>query len=227
VLAFTHQTSTVGDVLPVKDLCRVARERGVLTLVDGASALGLFDVDLSDLQPDFYTGSSHKWTCGPKEVGVLYVRAGAQSRIHPSIISAYAGTIGASRTLEAMGQRDEPAIIGFGEAVTFETKIGLTRIEARSRSLAQALIAGLRRIDGVHIWTHADPSRSGAVVTFRPGSLDVAKLAAALYRNERIGCATRTGSDRPGIRFSPHIYNTMAEVDRAVGAMAKYMRQGV
>ena len=227
VLAFTHQTSTVGDVLPVKELCRVARERNVLTLVDGASALGLFDVDLSDLQPDFYTGSSHKWTCGPKEVGVLYVSARAQSRLHPSIISAYAGTIGASRTLEAMGQRDEPAIIGFGEAVVFETKIGLRAIEARSRGLAQALIAGLRRIDGVHIWTHPDPARSGAVVTFRPGTLDIAKLAAALYKNDRIGCATRTGSDRPGIRFSPHIYNTMAEVDRAVSAVAKYMKQGV
>ena len=227
VLAFTHQTSTVGDVLPVKELCRVARERNVLTLVDGASALGLFDVDLSDLQPDFYTGSSHKWTCGPKEVGVLYVSARAQSQLHPSIISAYAGTIGASRTLEAMGQRDEPAIIGFGEAVVFETKIGLKAIEARSRGLAQALIAGLRRIDGVHIWTHPDPARSGAVVTFRPGALDIPKLAAALYKNDRIGCATRTGSDRPGIRFSPHIYNTMAEVDRAVSAVAKYMKQGV
>ena len=227
VLAFTHQTSTVGDVLPARELCRLARERGVLTLVDGASALGLLDVDLSEMQPDFYTASSHKWTCGPKEVGVLYVNARAQSSIHPSIISAYAGTIGISRTLEAMGQRDEPAIIGFGEAVVFQTKIGLEAIEQRSRSLAQALMAGLRRIDGVHVWTHNDPARSGAVVTFRPGSLDVTKLADALYRHHRIGCATRAGADRPGIRLSPHIYNTMAEVDRAVTAVATYMKQGV
>ncbi len=131
------------------------------------------------------------------------------------------------RTLEAIGQRDEPAIIGFGEALTFQTKIGRNVIEARSRELAQALIAGLRRIDGVHLWTHPDPARSGAVVTFRPGNLDIAKLSAALYRNDRIGCATRTGNDRPGIRLSPHIYNTMAEVDRAVAAIAKYMKQGV
>ena len=227
VLAFTHQTSTVGDVLPAKELCRVARERGVLTLVDGASAMGFLDVDLGAMQPDFYTGSSHKWPCGPKEVGVLYVNARAHEMIHPSIISAYAGTIGISRRLEAMGQRDEPAIIGFGEAIRFETKIGLRAIEQRSRALAQGLMAGLRRIDGVHIWTHPDPARSGAVVTFRPGNVDIPKLAAALYRNDRIGCATRTGTDRPGIRLSPHIYNTMAEVDRAVAAVAKYMRQGI
>ncbi len=227
VLAFTHQTSTAGDVLPANDLCRLARERGVLTLVDGASALGFLDVNLSEMQPDFYTASSHKWTCGPKEVGVLYVNARTQSSVHPSIISAYPGAVGISRTLEAIGQRDEPAIIGFSEALTFQTKIGRQVIEARSRSLGQALVAGLRQIDGVHLWTHSDPARSGAVVTFRPGSLDIQKLAAALYRNDRIGCATRTGSDRPGIRLSPHIYNTMAEVDRAIASITKYMKQGV
>ncbi len=227
VLAFTHQTSTVGDVLPAKELCQLARERGVLTLVDGASAFGFLDVDLSQIQPDFYTGSAHKWTCGPKEVGILYVNSRAQRSIHPTIISAYPGTTGVSRSMEAMGQRDEPAIIGFGEAIVFQTKIGQKLIEERSRSRAQALVAGLRRIDGVRLWTHPDPARSGAVVTFQPGNLDIPKLSAALYKNDRLGCATRTGSDRPGIRFSPHIYNTMAEVDRAVAAIAKYMRQGV
>jgi len=227
VLAFTHQTSTAGDVLPVNELCRIARERGVLSLVDGASAMGLFDVDLSQMQPDFYSGSSHKWPCGPKEVGVLYVNARAEKALHPSIISAYPGAVGISRTLEAMGQRDEPAMIGFGEALTWQTKIGRKAIEDRSRALTQALVAGLGKIDGVQMWTHKDPARSGAVVTFKPGPLDIPKLSAALYKNERIGCATRTGADRPGIRFSPHIYNTMAEVDRAVAAIAKYMKQGV
>ena len=227
VIAFTHHTSTVGDVLPARELCRIAREHGVMTLVDGACTLGMLDLNLSDIQPDFYTGSSHKWPCGPKEVGVLYVNARVNGRIHPSIISAYPGAVGIARTMEAMGQRDEPAIIGFGEAISFQTKIGRKAIEERSRSLGQALMAGLRRIDGVQLWTHPDPSLSGAVVSFRPGSLDVAKLSAALYRNDRIGCATRAGADRPGIRFSPHVYNTMAEVDRAVAAIAKYMRQGV
>jgi isopenicillin-N epimerase len=227
VIAFSHQTSTVGDMLPAADLCRLARARGIFSLVDGASALGLIDLDLGAIQPDFYTGSAHKWPCGPKEVGLLYVNARAHQAIHPSVISAYPGAVGISRVLEAMGQRDEPAIIGFGEALKFQDRIGRGVIEARSRALAQALIAGLRKINGVDLWTHPDPSRSAAIVTFRPGSLDVRKLAAALYHNDRIGCATRTGSDRPGIRLSPHFYNTMAEVDRAVGAIGKYIRQGV
>jgi len=158
VLAFSHQTNTVGEILPAKELCRLARERDVLTLIDGASALGVLDLDLSDIQPDFYTGSAHKWPCGPKEVGVLFISARAQASMHPSIISAYPGAVGISRTMEAMGQRDEPAIIGFGEAIRFQTGIGRKAIEARSRALAQALIAGLRRIDGVRLWSSVDPS---------------------------------------------------------------------
>ena len=226
VLAFTHQTSTVGDVLPADELCQAARERGVLTLVDGASAFGVLDVDLRRMQPDFYTGSSHKWPCGPKEVGILYVNTRAQQLIHPSIISAYPGAIGISHHgSDGAARRAGHHRLRRGH--DFQARIGGKAIEERSRSLAQALIAGLRRIDGVHMWTHTDPARSGAVVTFRPGTLDIPKLSAALYQNDRIGCATRTGRDRPGIRLSPHIYNTMAEVDRAVAAVAKYMKQGV
>lgn len=227
VLAFTHHTSTVGDVMPARELCALAREHGVLTMVDGAVTFGLVDLDLSTMQPDFFSGSAHKWPCGPKEVGVLYVARSAQARLHPTIVSVYAGATGLSRTHESFGQRDEPAIIGFGEALAFQERIGRRAIEERSRALGQALIAGLRKIDGVQLWTHPDPARSAAVVSFRPGTLDVPRLTEALYRNERIGCAPRGGSDRPGIRFSPHLYNTMAEVERAVGAIAKYVRQGV
>lgn len=227
VLALTHVTSTVGDILPVKDLCRLARERGVLTLVDGAQSLGVLDVDLSDLQPDFYTGSAHKWPCGPKEVGVLYVNRRAQPALWASIISAYPGAVGLSRTFEAFGQRDEPAIIGFGEALRFQTTVGRAAIERRARELAAALVEGLRRIDGVTLWTHGDPTRSGPVVSFQPGSLDPSKLAAALYANDGIACATRGGRDRPGLRFSPHLYNLHEEVDRVLAAIRKYLQRGL
>ena len=71
VLWFTHLSSTVGDLMPATELCRLARERGVLTLVDGAQSLGLLDVNLADIQPDFYSGSAHKWPCGARECGVL------------------------------------------------------------------------------------------------------------------------------------------------------------
>jgi selenocysteine lyase/cysteine desulfurase len=227
VMAFTHLTSSVGDLFPAKELCRVARERGILTLVDGAQTFGLLDVDLSDIQPDFYSGSAHKWPCGPKENGVLYINKSAQPKIWASIFSAYPGRVGVSRTFEGFGQRDEPAMIAFGEALKLQTTIGRAHIEKRSRELTQALIAGLKHVDGVKIWTSTEPSRAAAVLSFQPGNLDARKLSTALYQKDRIGCATRGGQDRPGLRLSPHFYNTHADVDRVVAAVKKYMATGV
>jgi selenocysteine lyase/cysteine desulfurase len=227
VLGFTHLTSTVGDLFPARELCRRAREKGVLTLVDGAQSMGLLDVDLSDMQPDFYAASGHKWPCGPKEVGVLYVNRAVHERIWPSIVSAYPGATGLSKTFESFGQRDEPAIIALGEALRIQNRVGRKAIEARARELAAALMEGLRRIDGVRVWTSPEPGRSVAVVSFQPGSLDIGKLGAALYERDRIAGAPRMYAERGGLRFSPHFYNLHAEVERAVAAIQRYIKTGV
>ena len=158
---------------------------------------------------------------------MLYINKSAQSKIWASIFSAYPGRVGVSRTFEGFGQRDEPTMVAFGEALSLQTKIGRAVIEKRSRDLTQALMAGLKKIDGVKIWTSPDPSLAVAVLSFLPGSLDIRKLAAALYQKDRIGCATRGGQDRPGIRFSPHFYNTAADIDRTIAAVKKYMTTGV
>jgi selenocysteine lyase/cysteine desulfurase len=111
--------------------------------------------------------------------------------------------------------------------VTFQAGIGREAIERRVRELAQDLMARLRALPGVTLWTHPDPARSAAVVSLRPGSLDPARLAAALYRRDRIVCATLGGEDRPGIRLSPHLYNTPAEIERAVSAIGHYLEAGI
>ena len=227
VLAFSHVTNTVGDSVPARALCGLAREHGVLSLVDGAQSFGVLDVDLREMAPDFFSGSAHKWPCGPKETGVLYVRAEVQPRLSPSVISLYAGATGISKTFEGLGQRDEPALLAFGEAVRFQTTVGLAAIEARARELAQACLAGLRGMGGVTVWTHPDPERSTTVVSFQPGNLDPAKLATALFERDGVICAARPGADRGGLRFSPHFYNTHAEVERALAAVQRYLKSGL
>lgn len=227
VVAFTHLTNTVGDLFPATELCRIVRERGALSVVDGAQSFGLMDVDLSAMQPDFYSGSAHKWLCGPKETGVLYVRGAVQARFWPSVVSLYEGALGISKTCEGFGQRDEPAIAGFGEAIRFQTRLGRPLIEARARELAVALMEGLRRIDGVTLWTHPDAARSHSVVSVRPAGLDPERLVQALYEKERVVAAVRRGADRGGIRFSPHLYNSHAEVERALAAVRRYIASGL
>ncbi len=226
VMAFTHLTNTAGDLFPAKELCALARDRGIVTLVDGAQTFGLLDVDLSAMDPDFYSGSAHKWPCGPKETGILYVNPRVQDRFWPSIYSAYSGQTGLSRTHEGMGQRDEPAIHALGEQMRFLGGIGQERIEARSRELTTALIEALAGIDGVRLWTSTSPSRRAAVVSFDPGGLNPGKLSDAL-ENEGIVCATRGGSDRTGIRFSPHFYNSMADIEKAAASIQRHIRRGL
>jgi selenocysteine lyase/cysteine desulfurase len=226
VWAFTHVTNTVGDVLPAKDLCRAARERGIATVVDGAQSFGVLDVDLSDIGPDFYTGSAHKWPCGPREIGLLYTARQAPP-LAPSVISLYAGAVGSSKTLEAYGQRDEPAVAAFGAAVALRAEIGGVAVERHARELSQALIGGLSKIQGVKIWTDGTPSRSAAVIAFQPAALDPRALGTALYEKDRIACAIRGGTDRPGLRFSPHIYNTHADVEKVLAAIGRYVKSGL
>jgi len=220
LLAFSHVTADVGDLLPAAELCRLARAQGVMTLVDGAQSFGVLDIDLAAMQPDFYTGSAHKWPCGARENGVLYVNPAVADRLAPSVISLYGGAVGISRELEANGQRDEAAMIAFGEAVTFQMEVGKPRIEARSRALATALVEGFRGIDGVVVQTSPDPDRRAAIVTIRPGGADARRLGAALYEQDRVICAARGTT----LRFSPHFYNTMDEVNRAIEGVRRRMR---
>ena len=219
MLCFTHLSSTVGDLMPAKELCRIARERGVLTLVDGAQSFGLLDVNLADMQPDFYSGSAHKWPCGARECGVLFVNKTAQARLWPSIYSAYPGAVGFSRTFEGFGQRDEATMIAFRAALAFQDKVGRAAIEQRARELTTQLVAGLSKLPGVKVWTSPSPELRAAVVSFLPGTLDANKLATALYEKDKIGITTRGGQDRGGIRVSPHFYNSPAEVDRLLAAL--------
>jgi isopenicillin-N epimerase len=227
VLCFTHLSSTVGDLMPATELCRLARERGIFTLVDGAQSLGLLDVNLSEMRPDFYSGSAHKWPCGARECGVLYVSSAAQSKLWPSIYSAYSGAVGFSRTFEGFGQRDEATMIAFREALAFQTRVGRAAIEARARELSTQLIAGLTKLPGVTVWTSPKPELRAAVVSFLPGTLDAGKLATALYEKDKVALATRGGQDRGGLRASPHLYNSPAEIDRLLSGLGKYLKTGV
>jgi len=227
VITFTHLSSSVGDLFPAKELCALARERGVLSLVDGAQSFGLLDVNLADISPDFYTGSAHKWPCGARECGVLYINARAHKQIWPSVYSAYPGAVGISRTFEGFGQRDEATMIAFREALEFQTTVGRAAIEQRSRSLANQLIAGLTKLPDVKVWTSPNPSLNAAVVSFQAGSLNPQRLGQALYEKDKIGTAGRGAGDRGGLRASPHFYNSPEEIDRLVGAVAKYLKTGV
>jgi len=199
----------------------------VLTLLDGAQTFGALDVNLGDIQQDFYTGSAHKWPCGPKERGVLFVNKAVHDKIWPSVIGVYPGAVGISQKLEGMGQRDDARLVAFAESIRFRESIGRKVIEDRLRQLSGFLITELKKLDGVQVYTDPAPGRSANIVIFKPGSLDPRKFYTALGEKEGMVATLRGGQDRPGLRVAPHLYNTMDDMTRIVAVTKKYLASGV
>ncbi len=221
VLSFSHISNVSGVALPAKALCTMARQRGIFTLIDGAQTFGVHQVDLHDIGCDFYTGSAHKWFLGPKEGGLLYVRRERVGDLWPSVVSVgweQASRQGA-RKFGTLGQRDDAMLAGVGKTVDFLETIGNARIEARVRALAAALKTGIREhIPQAQFHTPLTPELSGGVVIFGIPGVDLRAAFPALYSTYHLGCAVM-GSDEPFIRFCPHIYNTMDEVERVMEVM--------
>ncbi len=218
VLSFSHVSNVSGIRLPAKELCRVARERDVLTLIDGAQTFGAERVDLHDLGCDFYTGSAHKWFVGPKEAGVLYVRNEAIADLWPSNVGVgwTSALENGARKFDNLGQRDDAAVAAMGTATTFHNTIGVDRIADRVRELATHLKTRIaERLPDATFTTPMAAELSGGVVVFAAPGLDPARAFPVLYEKHNIGCARRGA----GLRFCPHMYNTIEEVERVVEAV--------
>lgn len=221
VLCFSHVSNVSGVALPAAQLCKMARERGVLSHVDGAQTFGSQVLDLHKIGCDFYTGSSHKWFCGPKEVGLLYVRRENIKSLWPAIVGV--GYPGAedkgAQKFETLGQRDDARVAAIGKTVAFHNIIGTEKIEKRIRSLAQFLKHELKsKIPDIEFITPEAPEFSSGVVVFNAPRIDFSQALDTLYKKYNIGGAV-FGGERPGLRFCPHIYNSQTEIERAADAV--------
>ena len=223
VLALTHASNISGILLPVRELSEIAHRSGIHVHVDGAQTWGALDVNLRELGCDSYAASGHKWFCGPKEVGLLYVRQDRIDGIWPSTVAPGWGAtaetelVGA-RKFESMGQRDDAAISALGEAAKFHDEIGTARVEARVRELASALKEALVGI-GAPLVTPTDQDLSAGVCIMQVPADNRQPLFEAMY--DRFGIA---GSTAGGLRLCPHIYNTREHVDRAAKGVESLRR---
>lgn len=224
-LAFSDVSNTTGVRLPVRELCRIARERNIHVHVDGAQTFGAFQVNLHDLGCDSYASSAHKWAMGPKEAGVLYVRGDRIGELWPGDVGVGWGngaetSARGARKFETLGQRNDATIAAFGAALAFRETIGPARIEARVVELAAAMKEGLARIPGARLATSPVPELSGGVVVVRVEGADNRRLYEALYAEHGIA-----GAPTGGLRFCPHVYNTLTEVERTISAVDGLVRR--
>jgi selenocysteine lyase/cysteine desulfurase len=219
VLSITDVSSSTGVRLPTAELCAIARERGIWAHVDGAQTLGALRRDMRALGCDTYSASAHKWFMGPKEAGVLFIRKERCAELWPGVVGVGWGgapvtQLPGARKFETLGQRNDATVAGLAAAVDFHERIGEDRIEARVLELTTALYEGLRGLRGAQMVTPARPEMRAGVCIVRFEGREARPLHEALYREHQIATAP-TG----GLRFSPHIYNTMDDVQRALAAV--------
>ena len=221
VLALTHASNVSGILLPVRELCSIARRSGVYVHVDGAQTWGALHVDLQQLGCDSYAASAHKWFCGPKEVGLLYVRRERIGGLWPSIVAPGWGStaeteLKGARKFESMGQRDDAALSALGDTAKFHDSIGPTKVEARVRELASLLKRSIAEI-GASLVTPVDDALSAGVCIMEVAPERRQSLFDAMYHDAGIA-----GSTSGGFRLCPHLYNTREHIERAVRGIEKH-----
>lgn len=215
LFTFTEVSNVSGLKLPAKELCAMAHEHDVYVHVDGAQSWGALDLDLKDMDCDSFSASSHKWFCGPKETGILYVKKKHAPKIWPNTFG-YTGHITVetdlpdARRFETLGQRDDAAVSAMLDAVKIHKNIGPKAVHERVVALADRMKQGLKK-NGVKLVTPESSEFSHGVVIMEIPEDQRGKVADMMYN--KFGIA---GSTTGGLRLCPHIYNTEDHIDRAV-----------
>lgn len=220
VIAITHLTSTTGIRFPIEPIAELARRRDIFLHVDGAQTFGMCDVRPKDLGCDSYSASAHKWPMGPLESGILFVRSERIGQLWPSIISAgWSNELKGARKFEAVGQQDDPRVAALEAAIDLLNLIGVSRVEARVQDLASRAKRALASLANVELKTNLEPELSGGVIKFSLKNVPTAQAYDLLWKRHQLAIAMTAGGDSGGLRFSPHVYNTFEEIDRAVAAV--------
>jgi len=237
IFAFTHISNTMAVETPAQELCRLARENGVTTLIDAAQSAAHIPVDVEEIGCDFLVCSAHKM-CGPTGIGILYGRREILETMPPwqfggEMVDRVEFGGAKFRPTPARFEAGTPAIIesaGLHAALDFVDSVGLEKIAAHSSALAEYAAEKLRSLPGVRVF---GPKSSRAhLVTFAVEGVHAHDLA--FFCNDR-RVAIRAGHHcaQPlmrklgapaSARASFHFYNTPAEADRLVDAIAEAIR---
>jgi cysteine desulfurase/selenocysteine lyase len=234
IVAITHMSNVLGTVVPVKEICRLAHERGIPVLVDGAQGAVHLPVDVQDIDCDFYSFTGHK-VYGPTGIGVLY---GKRDRLRAMPPYMGGGEMIAEVSTERVTYADPPhrfeagtppivQAIGLGAALEYMETIGREKISAHEARLAAYAHERLSRINSLTIYGRAEGK--GAIVAFNMAGAHPHDVSTII---DRAGVAVRAGTHcaqpllaRYGVtstcRASFALYNTEEEVDRLAEALQK------
>ena len=234
LVSVAHVSNVLGTVNPVREIIRIAHERGIPVAIDGAQGAPHMKVDVQALDADFYAFSGHK-IYGPTGVGVLYGKEKLLDAMPPyqgggemiQRVSFEKTTFNTLPFKFEAGTPDYVATTGLAKALDYVSAIGMDRIQIHEQKLTQYAMQQIRQIPDIHIYGEAE--QKDAVISFNVGKIHHLDIGMLL---DRLGIAVRTGHhcaeplmQRLGIegtvRASFALYNTKTEVDQLIAGLGR------
>ena len=224
VMHFCHITNLSGQIYPVRELCQLARSRGIEAIVDGAHAYAHFPFKHGDLDCDYYGTSLHKWLTAPFGTGMLYVRKEKIPRVWALMASEERNDANI-RKFEEIGTHPSANALAINEALDFYEGIGAERKAARLRYLFHRWAKRLEVNPRVRIHTSYDPRQSCGLALFDIEGVDLGKLALYLEQTHRVITTPIVHAEFRGIRITPNVYTTVREIDTFAELVEKYIEK--
>lgn len=224
LLMVCHLVNITGQVLPVRAITDMAHRHGVQVLVDGAHAFAHLDFTRADLGPiDYYGTSLHKWLGTPLGAGFLYVRRDRIAPLWP-LFGERGFPDDDIRKLNHTGTHPVATDLAIMDAIAFHDAIGLARKSARLRWLQRSWTTRVRDRPGIVFNTPRAEQRTAAIANVGVRGLAPAELARRLLAEHGIFTVAIDGAGVHGVRVTPHLFTTPAELDRLVDALAAITR---
>ncbi|MEA2642219.1 MAG: L-cysteine/cystine lyase [Chloroflexota bacterium] len=234
LVALSHVQYSCGLRMPITAIAEAAHRAGALLLIDGAQTGGQIDLDVRALGADFYAISGQKWLLGPQGTGACFIAREHTRTINPLFNThemadshPFTGEGGIPMPLLQRFRvaSQSPALIaGFGEAVRLMGEIGMEVVEARAGALASRLRSGLAAISGCTLTGPREGSVTCGLVSVALDGWPPPLVVETLWDRWRI--AARAVAAPAAIRFSTHVFNTEAEIDRALDAVGALINEG-
>ena len=219
VMFFSHIPTVTGVVLPAKELCALARSKGILSAVDGAHVPGMMRLNLHELGCDMYSSSPHKWLQAPKGSGFLFVRDEVIDRLWNTIATeGWNDTKIRAERFQRIGSSNVPALWGLRAAVQLANEIGMERIEKRHRQTADYILKEMVK-RGAESWTSPDPALRCAIAAVNVPPIQIVELENWMWTNNKIRIR---GGAPSKIRLSTPYYLLRKDVDRFLAAFDEY-----
>jgi len=221
VIFFSHITTVTGVVLPAKEICALARSKGIISAVDGAHVPGMMRLNLHEIGCDMYSSSPHKWLQAPKGSGFLYVRDEVIDRLWNTIATeGWDDPKLRAERFQRIGSSNVPALWGLRASIQLANEIGMDRIERRHRQLCDYILAAMIQ-RGAESWTSPDPNLRCALATVNVPPVPRMDLENWLWKERKIRIR---GGEPNKLRLSTPYYLSKQDIDRFLAGFDEFKK---